>query len=389
MTTHNYAHFSVEGLLQMARDATGLSDFGPDSFRPGLEHLVAAINELPLTEMGLIRTRNSVLGALIGRLGVWHHRQTHPEVAAEEIKQPLFVIGLPRTGTTLLIGLLGQDPENRVPLMWEVSIPCPPPEAVTYDTDPRIAMVTAGLEAVDGLNPEVMAIHPVGAQLPQECIGFIAQECLSYIFYAMLPIKGYNDWVEAQDQSAAYRWHKTFLQHLQSRHRKQRWALKAPSHMNFMADLFETYPDAVILNTHRDPVDAVTSHCSLHWKLWQQALGSCDKQMAGEQITEMIDNWLRRYLDWRDANPRMDSQIHDIDYSELVADPIATVKRIYRRIGLKVSPAFERGMQQFLADNRQDKFGRHRYTPEEFGLTKAQLASRYRRYRERFCVAKP
>ena len=111
--------------------------------------------------------------------------------------------------------------------------------------------------------------------------------------------------------------------------------------------------------------------------------------MAGEQITEMIDNWLRRYLDWRDANPQMDSQIHDIDYSELVADPIASVKRIYRRIGLEVSPAFERGMQQFLADNRQDKFGRHRYTPEEFGLTKAQLASRYRRYRERFCVAKP
>lgn len=192
METH-YPDFRVDDLLAMATQATGLEDFGPETFREGLERLVSAVNQLRLTEMGLLRARNMILGNLIARLGVWDHRKRHPEVAAETIRKPMFVLGLPRSGTTLMIGLLGQDPDNRAPLLWETSMPCPPPEAASYETDPRIQMTNQGLQAVDGLNPKILAVHPVDAQLPQECIGIFSMECLSYIYGAGLPIWDYTD----------------------------------------------------------------------------------------------------------------------------------------------------------------------------------------------------
>lgn len=384
--TLTHANFSVEALLQASSAATGLTDFGPDSFRPGIAHLVETINELPLTELGLLRTRNSLLGNLIARLGVWDHRKRHPKVADEQIQTPIFVLGLPRTGTTLLFGLLAQDPEHRVPLLWETSMPCPPPETATYETDPRIDLVTQGLMAVDGLNPKVLAVHPIGTRLPQECIGIFSMEFMSYIYYCGLPIRAYNDWLDAQDPMPAYRWHKMFLQHLQSRHRKSRWALKAPSHMEFMAQLFATYPDARVINTHRSPVEAVASHSSLHWHLWEQSLGTYPKQAVGPQTADMLERWLHRFVDWRDAHHEKDEQIVDIAFTDLVADPIGTVKAIYRKFRLTVSPAFESKMADFLAQNQQDKFGTHRYTPEDFGLNRQSLVERYRFYTDRYDV---
>lgn len=207
--------FRVDELLQIASQATGLDDFGPETFRFGLEQLVAAISTLQFTELGLLRARNSLLGNLIARLGVWDHRKQHPAVAQEEIRSPLFVLGLPRTGTTLLFGLLAQDPDHRVPLLWETSMPCPPPETASYETDPRIEQVTRSLEEVDGLNPKVLAVHPIGAQLPQECIGIFSMEFMSYIYYCGLPIRAYNDWLDAQDPTPAYQCKRRF-QHILS-----------------------------------------------------------------------------------------------------------------------------------------------------------------------------
>lgn len=381
-----YPDFRVDELLQIASQATGLEDFGPETFRPGLEQLVAAINTLRFTELGLLRARNSLLGNLIARMGVWDHRKRHPEVADEAIRSPLFVLGLPRTGTTLLFGLLGQDPDHRVPMLWETSMPCPPPDAASYETDPRIERVTRGLEEVDGLNPKVLAVHPIDAQLPQECIGIFSMEFMSYIYYCGLPIRAYNDWLDAQDPTPAYRWHKMFLQHLQSRHRKLRWALKAPSHMEFMSQLFATYPDALVINTHRAPADAVASHSSLHWHLWEQSLGTYPKTEVGPQTADMLERWLHRFVDWRASHSEKNAQITDIAYADLVADPIGTVKAIYQRFGLPVSAEFQARMAEFLAQNRQDKFGSHRYTPEEFGLAREVLAERYRFYTDRFDV---
>lgn len=381
--------FRAGDLLQMASAVTGLEDFGPETFRPGLARLLDAINELRFTELGLLRARNSVLGNLVARLGVWDHRKHHPELAAEIVRSPIFVVGLPRTGTALLFGLLAQDPDHRAPLLWETSMPCPPPETATYGTDPRIALVTEALHQVDGLNPKVLAVHPIGAQLPQECIGIFSMEFLSYIFYCGLPIRSYNDWLDEQDVSPAYRWHRLFLQHLQSRHRRKRWVLKAPSHMAFMGELFATYPDALVVNTHRSPVEAVASHSSLHWHLWEQSLGSFDPKEVGPQTADMLERWLRRFVDWRAAHPEREERIADVVFDDLVADPIGTVRAIYHRFGLFVTPVFEERMKEFLADNRRDKFGTHRYAPEDFGLDEQALRERFRFYVERFDVQDP
>lgn len=377
---------SVDRLLGTARQATGLSDFGPPSFLPGLERLVEAINALPLTALGARRTEGAIVGCLIARLGVWDHRTRDPAVAQEQIRTPMFVVGLPRSGTTLLFGLLAQDPDHRVPMLWETTAPCPPPETATYDTDPRIELVTSHLHSVDGLNPRVLAVHPIGAELPQECIGIFAMEFQSYLYYCSLPIRGYNDWVDAQDQEATYRWHRLFLQHLQSRHRKARWVLKAPSHMEFLGSLFATYPDALIVNTHRSPIEAITSHASLHWHLWEQSLERVDRSQVGPEIAEMLERWVRRFVDWRAAHPALEERFVDVHYESLVADPIACVRSIYARFGLPVSPQFESGMERFLQQNRQDKFGRHHYAPEDFGLGAQDLAARFRFYTDRFDV---
>lgn len=384
--TTRYPEFRAAGLLQMASMATGLADFGPETFRAGLERLLDSVNGLRLTDLGVLRARNAVLGNLAARLGVWDHRKRHPQLAEEEIRSPIFVIGLPRTGTTLLFGLLAQDPDHRAPLLWETSMPCPPPEAAGYETDPRIALVTESLKQVDGLNPKVLAVHPIGARLPQECIGIFSMEFLSYIFYCGLPIRGYNDWLDEQDVSPAYRWHRLFLQHLQSRHRRKRWVLKAPSHMAFMGHLFETYPDALIINTHRSPVTAVASHASLHWHLWEQSLGRFDPKEVGPQTADMLERWLRRFVAWRNAHPGHEARIADVVYADLVSDPIGTVHSIYRRFDLPVTPVFEQRMRAFLAENRQDRHGTHHYLPEEFGLEEQALRERFRFYVERFDV---
>lgn len=373
-------------LLEVARQATGLSDFGPPGFRVGLERLIEAVNRLQLTELGVQRTQASIVGSLTARLGVWDHRLRHPEVAAEEIRSPVFVTGVPRSGTTLLFGLLAQDADHRVPMLWETAAPCPPPEEATYDSDPRIAMVTSHLHTIDGLNPKVLAVHPIAAQLPQECIGIFAMHFMSYLYYCGLPIRSYNDWLDEQDQTDTYHWHRIVLQHLQSRHRKPRWALKAPSHMEFMAPLFATYPDALVISMHRSPVEVVTSHASLHWHLWEQSLGHVDSRAVGPEVADMLERWLRRFVDWRERNPERARQIVDVVYDELVARPVATVRSIYERFGLQVSPAFEGRMLAFLEEHRQDRHGRHRYEPADFGLAPAALAGRFSFYTDRYEV---
>jgi len=374
-------------LLEAAARAAGLSDFGADSFRAGLRELLRCFEgEARLTMLGRAMARRTVTDALATRLRLVDWRKRHPEVAREEIRRPLFVLGMPRTGTTLLHGLLAQDPNARAPLTWEVATPCPAPESASYDSDPRIAAARSGERNIEKIAPGFLAIHPTGALLPQECVSLTASEFMSMQWEATYAVPSYQLWCEAQDHAAAYRWHRAFLQHLQSRHRRDHWVLKTPAHLLTLDALFAEYPDAQVVQTHRAPSQVVTSLASLECTLRGASTDAIEPRTQGEEAAALIERMLRAGAEARAAHPEREAQFFDLAYPDLVADPVGSVKRIYARFELAFSAAFEARIRAFLADNAADKHGVHKYAPAVFGLDTAQLERRYAFYTQRYDV---
>jgi hypothetical protein len=209
---------TAASLVERATGATGLDDFGGDSWREGLQCLLESLqSEARLSELGWAVVADELAGYLASRLEIVAERNRHPEIAEAAVEPPIVIIGQGRTGTTILYDLLAQDPATRVPLTWEVERPCPPPEASTYDTDPRIDEVDARLAGIDLVLPEFRAMHPMGARLAQECVRMTALEFRSFIFPTQYRVPSYARWLlDEADMAPAYRWHRTFLQHLQS-----------------------------------------------------------------------------------------------------------------------------------------------------------------------------
>ena len=256
---------AAEALREEAVTRTGFDDFGSADFVEGLACLIESLeHEARLHTIGRVTAKAQIVDALSVRLELVAHRKAHPEVDSERIERPLFVVGLPRTGTTLLHELLALDPTSRSPAMWELSRPCPPPEPDTYTCDPRIAPLEQHLARLRRLVPTLDAIHRMRATLPHECLAAMAPSFWSYQYPFNFHVPGYLQWCEQADAAPAYRFHHSFLQHLQSRFRRERWVLKSPAHLGQLDALLAMYPDARIIQTHRDPVEVIPSVSSLH-----------------------------------------------------------------------------------------------------------------------------
>jgi hypothetical protein len=373
-----------ESLLEAARQAASLDDFGPETFRLGLRELVESLER----ESGVApdRWRGTLVNQLVTRLKILDYRRRHPEVADEQIRRPLFVIGLPRTATTLLYGLLAEDPSHRAPLSWEVASPCPPPESASYQTDPRIEMAERAFDALRGMAPELEAVHPIGARLPQECLLIHMLDFHSIQFQVSYNVPSYQAWLERQDMRPTYRFHRAFLQHLQSRCRGERWVLKSPAHLLALDALLDVYPDAMIVQTHRDPVQVMASVSSLHCTMRGLASDSVDPHFVGRQQVELWSRLLARSMAVRDRVPDAARCFFDVQFEDLLADPVGCARRIYRHFQLELSADTEARMHRFVKDNPRDKHGVHHYTPETFGLDPLQTARRFEAYRERFAI---
>ena len=247
-------------MIADAERATGLSDWGGDDFREPLRVLVAAlVGEAQLHEQGARIAQRHLHDVLCGRLKMADDRERFPGIAAEAITKPVFVIGLPRSGTTFLHNLLTQDPHSRSPLTWEIMFPSPPPERETYLDDPRIAQCQAKLLDIGFLDEGLQAIHPFGARRPEEC-NFIWESTLRTVNYmAWWNVPSYTKMLYAGDMRPVYEAHKRFLQHLQHRHAGERWVLKTPAHMAWLDTLLAVYPDACLVQCHRDPAKIIPS----------------------------------------------------------------------------------------------------------------------------------
>jgi len=375
-------------LVAQAREITGLDDFGEDTWREGLERLIAALREeAALNEIGVQVAAGEIRTYLTNRLRVTEWHGSHHELGAADVTPPIVIIGQGRTGTTILHDLLAQDPAHRVPLTWEVDRPLPPPETATYDSDPRIAEVQTQLDLTELVIPGFKRMHPLGARLAQECVRITAADFRSMIFPTQYRIPSYARWLLYEaDMAPAYRWHRRFLEVLQSRHRRERWVLKSPGHLWCLGALLAEYPNAVLVQTHRDPLRIIASIASLLATLRRLATNATSIPEGGAEFADYLLDGLDRSVTAREDGTVPAKRMIDVQFQAFLADPVACVGEIYARLGLELTREVEARMRAFLAENPQDKHGGHRYSLAETGLDAEKLRARARRYQEYFAV---
>lgn len=374
---------SAEQLIADAQTATGLHDWGEQDFRTGLALLLdTAAREARMSERGWQRMLKRIQGLLQNRLRIMDWRARHPEVAGERINRPIFILGLPRSGTSNLLSLLSFDPAHRVPRMWEIYRSVPPPQHETYETDPRIDEVQKLLLG-DGFDSEALqATHPFDSRLPEEC-GFIFEHTFAcMVFPAYVNIPTFADYaMNNADWRGVYGFHKQFLQNLQSGYRGERWVLKTPEHSHFLPDLLATYPDAILLYTHRAPssvMSSLASNITELRKLWSDDVDA--KEVAASFLAVEAEG-ARRMVEAR-RDPAIDRHFHDIDFQDLIERPVATMERLYQRFDLPFTDATRRGLQHY-ADHEAKKthgHGKHKHALADYGYEPSQVDDAFRPY---------
>ena len=370
-----------KNLIRTAIRRAGSDDFGGESFREGMSVLLDSLErEAALTTLGRLSCRETLLGYLENRLRLQQYRLAHPELEREVIERPVFIVGLPRTGTTILFNLISQDPRNRPPMSWEVHWPVPPPEPATYDSDPRIQDAVKLFGNLDRLLPTLPAMHEFGALLPQECVPIRAHEFLSVQFQSTFNVPSYQAWLEQQDVLPAYAFHKRFLQHLQSRHMKDRWVLKSPAHLAAIDEILETYPDALIIHTHRDPANVVPSLASLLYTFRSMNSDSLDPKRIGQQVMDMWTLALERATAARRRHRDKPAQFFDAYFEDTLADPVDVLRRAYEHFGLDFTDETRDQMATFLAENPRGSRGVHSYMREDFDLDLDEIRERFSEY---------
>jgi hypothetical protein len=381
--------FRRESLIENAVCASGSDDFGENGWQEGLDLLIESlVTEARLNELGCSIAAGELQTYLTLRAGITAHRNQHPGLASAPIEKPIVIMGQPRTGTTIFYDLISQDPVMRSPLTWEVDNPLPPPQLDTYETDPRIAATDATLAMVDSVIPGFTDHHPMSARHAQECVRITASDFRSMIFATQYRVPTYNRWLlHEADFAPAYRWHRRYLQHLQSGVPATRWLLKSPAHMWHLGALLAEYPDAILIQAHRDPLKVISSVSALVAVLRSLASDETSIPQAAAEYAEDIFLGLERSIAARDDGTVPPNQIIDVQFTEFLDDPIATIRRVYDEIGLELTADTERRMRDFLSANPGDGGGagkRYRFSDTE--LDEGEIRERSRAYMQRFDV---
>jgi hypothetical protein len=369
-------------LITAAAAETGLSDFGGDTFREGLDRLTDALErEAQLTGLGQEIMRMRFVGHLSSRLRIQDTFTRHPEIDREQVTAPIFIIGLPRTGTTALSNMLHADPAIRSLRMWESASPVPPPETATEDTDPRIAEAEVGLRFMYETFPRMRSLHFQSPTGPTECQDLLGMEFRTSHFDGMAIVPSYTRWVMHCDMTSAYALHRRTLQLLQWHCPPRQWHLKTPVHMLSLPALRTAYPDARFIWTHRDPAEVMGSVCSLidytrSWVSDQPSMG------IGAEQTAIWSEALRRAVDFR--HDVGEEHFADVSFRTLNDDPVGTVAGAFETLGVPFGDASRSAVQQWAGAHRPGQDGSHDYTLDEFGLTTEGVRKEFGFYLERF-----
>jgi hypothetical protein len=375
--------WSEQSVLAEARAAAGIEDFGDDAFRGGLQALLRTYADNPFSEKGQKRNRRRVVTLLSKRLEVEAALTRHPEIMARPVPSPVVLTGLPRSATSALFNLLGEDPAARPLRLWETQCPEPLESLTPGAEDPRREAIEAYYAQGRAKNPDWTKIHYTSADTPEECVLLHA-----YAFHGVQlgiepMLEPYASWYQAQasDLRPLYAYQKKLMQLLDWQRPGERWLLKAPAHLWGLDALAAAFPDVAIVWTHRDPVACTASACSMTAAL-MTTLETLDKRWLGPVVLEFYARSLDRGLAARD---RMDARrVVDVSHDEFVSDAVGVAKRIYAHFGLALSPAALAAFEAHAAANPRAKHGRHDYRLDEFGLSEARVRERFGPYQERF-----
>lgn len=378
-----------DALIESAMRTTGLEGFGEPAVDEPLRVLTRALeDEARLSVTGRFATRMHLLDLLANRLRLAEERRQDPAIREQRIERPIFITGMPRSGTTLLHALLAQDPDNRVPRHWEVMFPTPAPEAGADSGDPRIARAKRRLRFATLMRPKLKTVHLLGATLPEECVTITASSFRSFLFDEMYRVPSYQRWLKARGKRETYRYHKRFLQHLQSRSQARRWVLKSPSHMFALDAVFETYPDARVIQTHRHPFSVLPSTASLEALLLGMFSKDVDRSEIGREVADSVADQVGRAMQFRDRLNGESNRFFDVSYAEFMRDPVGMVAKIYGHFAIPWTSRIETTMRTFLTANPQHKNGRHVYRFEDFGLDAPAIERLFAPYCERYGIAR-
>jgi hypothetical protein len=378
-------YMTVEEIIAAATERTGLTEIGDKSVLEGLRRLIQAYQtEARLTPQGLEMKRETLVSAMAIRMQVEDWLARHPELLERPIEKPMFVFGLPRTGTTLMVNLLAADPSRRFFHNWEWGAPMPPAYPEELSAGPRYEAAKARSEAALIHVPHIAAIHFEEADSPSECQFLMTPSFCAQVYEAQADIPTWRHWfLHEADYLPAFRFHKRMAQALQH-HTPGRWLFKNPWHPLFLDALTEVYPDAQLVMTHRDPAEVVGSCCSLIANVRAMYSNEVDMKGIGESFMDTFEIMIARANAYK-AKHGQDA-IHDVQYADNMRDPIGMVKGIYKHFGEVLSPEAEAAMEAFMANNQKGKFGKHTYDLADYGLTREGVRERFKDYIETYAI---
>ena len=381
------ADLSEKSLLEAARRKTRLDDFGDPTFRLRLRILLESVEEeARLHPLGRFMARENFIRVLSNRLRIEEAFKRRPEILARKIEDPVFIIGLQRTGTTVLHRLLAADPALRFLASWEAVNPAPFTADGKGEPDPRIKGALMAQRALRYLAPDFFAIHPVEALAPEEDVLLLDFDFWSTVPEATQRVPSFSAWLEQQDHTGAYLYYRKILQYLHWQRPGGRWLLKSPHHMEHLDEILKVFPNARIIMPHRDPARVLASFCSMEAHAYGVFSDDVDPREVGRHWFAKARRMVRLAAEARDkAGPE---HFVDVAYADLVADPIAQMRRVYDFLGLELTQEKERAMRAWLAGNPQHKHGKHRYRLEDFGLDGDTVENAFADYRGRFSIPK-
>jgi len=370
---------TVEDMHASATKLVGLDDFGvdDDNYREALGTLLESYQrDAGLTALGSKMNRFFLRGALVARLfseSAWKQYPQHVDVG---IEQPIFVTGLPRTGTTILHRLLGADPVHQGLHLWLAEFPQPRPPRDTWESNPWYSQLNAQFNQHHEENPEYTGLHFMAAYELEECWQLLRQSLHSVSYETLSHLPTYSQWLSQQDWTPSYQRHRRNLQLIGLNDAEKRWVLKNPSHLFALDALLETYPDALVIQTHRPVETILASMCSLA----QHTAEGWSTTFSGAQIgADAMETWSRGLERFNTVRAKHNpAQFYDVDYHDLIADPLGTVANVYGHFDMALTGEARKAMEDSHAESQTGaRAPKHKYSLADYGLTAEEVKERF------------